>query len=225
MLPQSLPWQRRSPQVRSAPFPYHPPPAWHSSAAPGPPTPSHSHLGSPLQNLANGVALPAGASKSFLGVEAEDKVDDDDAHMSTDVTKRPIPPGHEAGVHTSDSQSLSESLTAALATALSAAAAYPERQVVQCPTPELMVAYFKKHLQRHMTASGVAGTEDLSLSAACRALEQHCPSCTLNAHDLVAKAMEELRLEAERGEEKSEEELAWILSYTIALQHMHEHNE
>ena len=42
---------------------------------------------------------------------------------------------------------------------------------------------------------------------------------------LWQKAMEELRLEAERGEEKSEEELAWILSYTIALQHMHEHNE
>ena len=151
-------------------------------------------------------------------MEAEDNVNDDDAPMSTDVTKRPIPPGHKAGVHTSDSQSLSESLTAALATALSAAAAYPERQVVQSPTPELMVAYFKKHLQRHMTASGVAGTEDLSLSAACRALEQHCPSCTLNAHGLVAKAMEELRLEAERGEEKSEEELAWILSYsTLSL--------
>ena len=114
------------------------------------------------------------------------------------------------------------SQTAALSAALCALAAHPERQVVQSPTPELMVVYFKKHLQRHMTATGVAGTEDLSLSAAQRALEQHCPSCTLNAEDLVAKAMDELRQEAKCGEKKSEEELAWILSYAIAAQHVHE---
>ena len=83
-----------------------------------------------------------------------------------------------------------------------------------------MVAYFKKHLQRHMNATGVAGTEDLSLSAARGALEEHCKSCTLNAGDLVAKAMEELRQEAEQGDKKSEEELAWTLSYAIAVQHM-----
>ena len=78
-----------------------------------------------------------------------------------------------------------------------------------------------------MTATGVAGSDDLSLSAACRALERHCSGCTLHAgrDDLVAKAMEELRQEAKCGEKKSEEELAWILSYAIAAQHVQEQNE
>ena len=108
------------------------------------------------------------------------------------------------------------SLNAALSSALSAAAPFHQRQVIQSPTPELMVAFFKKHLQRHMNATGLAGSEDLSLSAARCALEEHCKCCTLNASNLVAKAMEELRQEAERGAKKSEEELAWTLSYAIA---------
>ena len=65
-------------------------------------------------------------------------------------------------------------LSEALSAALSAAAAHPECQVIQRPTPDLMVAYFKKHLQQHMTAMGLAGTEDLSLSAGCRALRSSC---------------------------------------------------
>ena len=85
-----------------------------------------------------------------------------------------------------------------------------------------MIAYFKKHLQRHMTATGLAGTEVLSLSAACRVLEVQQRGCTNYADDLVAEAMEELRQEAKRGEKKTEEELAWILSYSIAVQHVHE---
>ena len=117
------------------------------------------------------------------------------------------------------------SLADALSAALSAVAAQPEHQVIQHPTPELMVAYFKKHLQQHLTAMGLAGTEDLSLSAACRALEEQRRSCTSNADDLVAVAMEELRQEAKRGEKKTEAELAWILSYSIAAQHVHEQNE
>ena len=117
------------------------------------------------------------------------------------------------------------SLADALSAALSAVAAQSEHQVIQHPTPELMVAYFKKHLQKHMTAMGLAGTEDLSLSAACRALEEQRHSCTSNADDLVAVAMEELRQEAKRGEKKTEAELAWILSYSIAVQHVHEQNE
>ena len=116
------------------------------------------------------------------------------------------------------------SLADALSAAMSAVAAQPEHQVIQHPTPELMVAYFKKHLQRHMTDKGVAGTENMSLSSACNALEEHCPSCTLNADDLVAIAMEELRQEAKRGEKKSEEELAWIVSYGIAAQYAQEHS-
>ena len=108
---------------------------------------------------------------------------------------------------------------------MSAAAAHPERRIIQRPTPELMLAYFKKHLQKYMTAMGLAGTEELSLSAACRALEKQRHSCTSNADDLVAVAMEELRQEAKRGEKKTEAELAWILSYSIAAQHVHEQNE
>ena len=88
-----------------------------------------------------------------------------------------------------------------------------------------MVTYFKKHLQRHLTATGLAGTEDLSTSAVCRALEKHCRTCTRNADDLVAVAMEELRQEAKRGEKKTDDELGWILSYSIAVQHMREQNE
>ena len=76
-----------------------------------------------------------------------------------------------------------------------------------------------------MSATGLAGTEDLSLSAALRALEEQRPSCTLNADDLVAKAMEELRQEAKCGAKQSEEELAWALSYAIAVQHVHEQSE
>ena len=70
------------------------------------------------------------------------------------------------------------SLADALSAAMSAVAAQPEHQVIQHPTPELMVAYFKKHLQQHMTAMGLAHTEDLSLSAACCALEEQRRSCT-----------------------------------------------
>ena len=116
-------------------------------------------------------------------------------------------------------------LSAALSTALSAAAENSERQVIQRPTPELVVTYFKKHLQRHLTATGLAGTEDLSLSAVCRALEKHRRTCTRNADDLVAVAMEELRQEAKRGEKKTDDELGWILSYSIAVQHMCEQNK
>ena len=73
-----------------------------------------------------------------------------------------------------------------------------------------------------MTATGVAGIEDLSLSAACGALEEHQCGCTENAADLVAEAMEELRQEAKRGERKAEGELAWTLSCSIATQYVHE---
>lgn len=126
--------------------------------------------------------------------------------------------------HPSPTQSKAEvTVSAALSAALCAVAAHPERQVIQSqPTPVLMVAYFKKYLQRHMTATGVAGTEDLSLSAALCALEEQRPRCTFNADDLVAKAMEELRQEAKCGEKRSAKELAWSLSYAIAEQHMHE---
>ena len=119
----------------------------------------------------------------------------------------------------------SVSLPAALSTALFAVASHPEQQVVQSPTSELMVAYFKKYLQLHMSVKGLTGTEDLSLSAALCALEQQQPSCTLNADDLVAKAMEELRQEAKCGKRKTEEELAWALSYAIAAQHAHEQRQ
>ena len=116
-------------------------------------------------------------------------------------------------------------LTAALTIALSAAAANPDCQVIQRPTPELMIAYFKKHLQRHMTRTGLAGTEVLSLLAACCVLEKQRHGCTKNADDLVAVAMEELRQEAKRGEKKTEDELAWALSFSIAAQHVREQNE
>ena len=58
----------------------------------------------------------------------------------------------------------------------------------------------------------------------CTRGQQH-RSCTSNADDLVAVAMEELRQEAKRGEKKTEAELAWILSYSIAAQHVHKQNE
>jgi hypothetical protein len=51
--------------------------------------------------------------------------------------------------------------------ALAAAAANPHQQVVQQPTEAIMILYFKKHLQRHMTATGLVGTEHMSLLSAC----------------------------------------------------------
>jgi hypothetical protein len=82
-----------------------------------------------------------------------------------------------------------------------------------------MVLYFKKHLQRHMTDTGLAGTEHMSLVSACQALELHCAGCTSDKRDAVAEAMEVLRMEAERGETRSDDQLAWDLSYAIAEQH------
>ena len=55
--------------------------------------------------------------------------------------------------------------------------------------------------------------------------EKHRRTCTRNADDLVAVAMEELRQEAKRDEKKTDDELGWILSYSIAVQHMCEQNE
>ena len=106
--------------------------------------------------------------------------------------------------------------------AMAAVAANPQQQVVQRPTAALMVLYFKKHLQRHMTVAGIAGTEHMSLSTACSALEAQRTSCTQNAKDLVACAMEELRQEAERGEKRTQECLEWDLAHAIAEQHEHE---
>lgn len=103
--------------------------------------------------------------------------------------------------------------------ALAAAAANPQQQVVQQPTEAIMVLYFKKHLQRHMTAIGLAGTEHMSLLSACSALEAQRTTCTQNAVRLVACAMEELRQEAERGEKRTDEVLAWDLAHAIAEQH------
>ena len=96
--------------------------------------------------------------------------------------------------------------------ALAAAASNPQQQVVQQPTEAMMVLYFKKHLQRHMTATGLAGTEHMSLSSACEALEAQRATCTQNALDLVACALEELRQEAEQGEKRTDEALAWDLA-------------
>ena len=106
--------------------------------------------------------------------------------------------------------------------AMAACTANPQRQVVQQPTAALMVLYFKKHLQRHMTAAGLGGTEHMSLSTACSALEAQRTTCTQNAVHLVACAMEELRQEAERGEKRTEKRLAWDLAHAIAEQHEHE---
>jgi hypothetical protein len=103
--------------------------------------------------------------------------------------------------------------------ALAAAAAQPDRQVVQRPTTALMILYFKKYLQHHMTDTGVAGTEHMSLSSACSALERQHTGCTQDAEGLVAQAMEGLRQEAAQGERKSEEQLAWDLARAIAEQH------
>lgn len=108
------------------------------------------------------------------------------------------------------------------ARAMAARVANPQQQVVQQQTAALTVLYFKKYLQRHMTAAGLAGTEHMSLSSACSALEAQRTSCTQNAKALVARAMEELRQEAERGEKRTEECLAWELAHAIAEQHEHE---
>ena len=102
--------------------------------------------------------------------------------------------------------------------AMAAVAAQPLVQVVQHPTEAVMVLYFKKHLQRHMTVAGLAGTEHMSLSSACLALDSRT-TCTRNAVALVARAMEELRQEAEQGEKKTEERLEWDLAHAIAKQH------
>ena len=102
--------------------------------------------------------------------------------------------------------------------AMAAVAAQPHVQVVQHPTAAIMVLYFKKHLQRHMTVAGLAGTEHMSLSSACLALDSRT-TCTRNAIALVARAMEELRQEAEQGEKKTEERLGWDLAHAIAQQH------
>mmetsp|Transcript_35959 Transcript_35959/g.119062 ORF Transcript_35959/g.119062 Transcript_35959/m.119062 type:complete len:88 (-) Transcript_35959:811-1074(-) len=56
---------------------------------------------------------------------------------------------------------------------MAAVAANPQQQVVQKPTAALMVLYFKKHLQRHMTVAGIAGTEHMSLSTACLSHHTH----------------------------------------------------
>ena len=103
--------------------------------------------------------------------------------------------------------------------AMAAVAAQPLVQVIQHPTAAVMVLYFKKHLQRHMTVAGLAGTEHMSLSSACLALEDSRTTCTRNAIALVARAMEELRQEAEQGEKKTEERLGWDLAHAIAQQH------
>ena len=102
--------------------------------------------------------------------------------------------------------------------AMAAVAAQPHVQVIQHPTAAVMVLYFKKHLQRHMTVAGLAGTEHMSLSSACLALDSRT-TCTRNAIALVARAMEELRQEAEQGEKKTEERLGWDLAHAIAKQH------
>ena len=109
--------------------------------------------------------------------------------------------------------------------ALAAAASNPQQQVVQQPTEAMMVLYFKKHLQRHMTATGLAGTEHMSLLSACEALEAQRETCTQNAAGLVACAMEELRQEAERGEKRTDEALAWDLAHAIAEQHEREQQQ
>ena len=59
--------------------------------------------------------------------------------------------------------SADDQLPARYSRALAAAAANPQQQVVRQPTETIMVLYFKKHLQRHMTATGLAGTEHMSL--------------------------------------------------------------
>ena len=118
--------------------------------------------------------------------------------------------------------SADDELPARYSRALAAAAANPQQQVVQQPTVAIMVLYFKKHLQRHMTATGLAGTEHMSLLSACSALEAQRTTCTQNAVRLVACAMEELRQEAERGEKKTDEVLAWDLAHAIAEQHERE---
>ena len=82
-----------------------------------------------------------------------------------------------------------------------------------------MILYFKKHLLRYMTVAGLVGSEHMSLSWACLALEAQRTSCTQNAEDLVVCAMEELRQEAERGEKRTEMQLAWDLAHAIAEQH------
>ena len=82
-----------------------------------------------------------------------------------------------------------------------------------------MVLYFKKHLQLHMAHVGLPGTEHMSLLSACSALEAQHTTCTKNAVALVAQAMEELRQEAERGEKRTAEQLAWDLARAIAEQH------
>lgn len=117
------------------------------------------------------------------------------------------------------SRGLVEQLGPTVVNALAAAYAHPEQQVVQHPTPLLMVLYFKKHLQLHMAHVGLAGTEHMSLLSACSALEAQRTTSTENAVALVAQAMEELRQEAERGEKKTAEQLAWDLARAIAEQH------
>ena len=103
--------------------------------------------------------------------------------------------------------------------ALAAVAAHPERQCITRRPPSLMVLYFKKHLQHHMTDAGLVGTQYLSLTSACQVLEDQSVGCTHNAVDCVAEAMEVLRQEAMRGEKRTYEQLAWDLSYAIAEQH------
>ena len=76
-----------------------------------------------------------------------------------------------------------------------------------------------------MTVIGLAGTDGLSLSAACCALEKQCRSCTKNADALWHCHGGAERQEARQGEKKTEAELAWIVSYSIAAQHAYEQNE
>ena len=109
--------------------------------------------------------------------------------------------------------------------ALAAAVEQPERQVVQRPTAAIMVLYFKKHLQRHMTDAGVAGTQHMSLVEACSALEKQRTGCTQSAVELVAIAMEELRQESAHGEKKTHKQLAWELADEIAAQHAREQDQ
>ena len=120
---------------------------------------------------------------------------------------------------------LVEQLGPVMVSALAAAYAQPERQVVQRPTAAIMVLYFKKHLQRHMASAGVVGTEHMSLVEACSALEKQRTGCTQSAVELVAHAMEDLRQESVRGEKKTQEQLAWELAEELAAQHARERQD
>ena len=65
----------------------------------------------------------------------------------------------------------------------------------------------------------------MSLLSVCEALEAQRETCTQNAAGLVACAMEELRQEAERGEKRTDEALAWDLAHAIAEQHEREQQQ